>query len=52
MVDEKFVKSDRILEEMLRRLVTAFHPDRIYPSSPEDPPLTTIPPSFSCFPSV
>ncbi|MBU4233051.1 MAG: nucleotidyltransferase domain-containing protein [Desulfobacterales bacterium] len=30
MVAEKLVKSDRILEEMVRRLVTAFHPDHIY----------------------
>ena len=30
MVDEKLVKNDRILEEMVRRLVTAFLPDHIY----------------------
>jgi hypothetical protein len=30
MVDEKLVKNDRILEEMVRRLATAFHPDHIY----------------------
>jgi predicted nucleotidyltransferase len=30
MVDEKLAQSDRILEEMIRRLVAAFHPDHIY----------------------
>jgi len=30
MVDEKLLKNDHILEEMVRRLVTAFHPDYIY----------------------
>ena len=31
MVDEQLLKkNDRILEEMVRRLVTAFHPDHIY----------------------
>ena len=30
MVDEQLLKSEPILEEMVRRLVTAFHPDHIY----------------------
>ena len=30
MAEEKFVESDRILAEMVRRLVTEFQPDRIY----------------------
>jgi predicted nucleotidyltransferase len=30
MVDEKLAENDHILEEMVRRLVTAFHPDYIY----------------------
>jgi hypothetical protein len=30
MVDEKLLKNDHILEEMVQRLVTAFHPDYIY----------------------
>jgi predicted nucleotidyltransferase len=30
MAEEKLTESDRILEEMVRRLVTAFHPDYIY----------------------
>lgn len=30
MVDEEFLKDNPILEEMIRRLVIAFHPDHIY----------------------
>lgn len=30
MVDEKSLTNERILEEMVRRLVAAFHPDSIY----------------------
>ena len=30
MVEEKLAKSDRILEEMVSRLIAAFHPDHIY----------------------
>jgi predicted nucleotidyltransferase len=30
MVDEQLVQNDRILAEMVQRLVTAFHPDHIY----------------------
>ena len=30
LVDDKLAKNDHIPEEMLRRLVTAFHPDYIY----------------------
>ena len=30
VVDKKLVKDDPLLEEMVRRLVTAFHPDHIY----------------------
>ncbi|MDP1761673.1 MAG: nucleotidyltransferase domain-containing protein [Deltaproteobacteria bacterium] len=30
MVEEKLAKSDRILEEMVSRLIAAFNPDHIY----------------------
>ena len=30
MAEEKLMESDRILEEMVRRLVAAFDPDHIY----------------------
>ncbi|MDP2047220.1 MAG: nucleotidyltransferase domain-containing protein, partial [Deltaproteobacteria bacterium] len=30
MVEEKLAKSDRILEEMVSRLISAFNPDHIY----------------------
>ncbi|MBW1953738.1 MAG: nucleotidyltransferase domain-containing protein, partial [Deltaproteobacteria bacterium] len=30
MVDEKTIAADKILKEMVRRLVAAFQPERIY----------------------